>query len=140
MHKLPVGYQPHSCEPYMNLRQQDFFRSRLLLWRQRLLAESRQSQQRILENERPGGDLLDQSVNDTNRTMDFLHSSRLKQTIRQIDAALERLQDGTYGYCLETEEEIGLARLLAYPIATLSVEIQELREHRQRSLHSQMPS
>ena len=121
-------------ETYMNSRQREFFRHRLKQWRKRLQLESRQSLQQILDNAPQVGDLLDQSVHDANRVMDFLARKRLERTICQIDAALARLNDGSFGYCLETGEEIGIKRLLAYLIATLSVEAQEFREKRQRAI------
>lgn len=123
-------YQPSTEEPYMNSRQLEFFRNELTAWRKRLTTESRISRQRILENEQQGGDILDQSVKDSNRTMDFISRRRQQLLIKQIDAALGRLENGNYGYCLENGEEIGIKRLLAYPIATLSIEAQELRERR----------
>lgn len=126
------AYLPNDSEAYMNSRQCQFFRQRLQQWRRRLQLESRQSLERILDNAPQGGDLLDQSVHDANRSMDFLARKRLAQTIGQIDAALARLDDGSFGFCQETGEEIGIKRLLAYPIATLSVEAQEFREKRQR--------
>ena len=126
-------YLPNDTEIYMNSRQRDYFRHQLQQWRTRLRRESRESLERILDNPQPGGDLLDQSVYDSNRAMDFLARKRLEQTIGQIDAALARLQEGSYGYCLESGEEIGIKRLLAYPIATLSVEAQEFRERRVRA-------
>lgn len=121
-------YRPTPEEPYMNPRQTAFFRAKLVAWRKRLNAENRLFRQRILENEYAGGDLLDQSVNDSNRAMNFLSRNRQQQLIMQIDAALNRLDNGSYGYCLESDEEIGIQRLLAYPIATLSVETQEQLE------------
>ncbi len=125
-------YHPEDSESYMNPRQQEYFRSRLLQWRDRLQQERRQSMQRIRTNERTGGDLIDLSVKDHGRTMDFIAHGRLEQTICQIDAALQRIAEGHYGYCTLSGEEIGLRRLLAYPTATLSVEAQEQLENRQR--------
>lgn len=125
------GYLPHLNEPYMNTRQQEFFQQRLENWRLRLQQESRHSIQRIRTSEPTGGDLLDRSVKDAHQAMDLLTRERLDRTLRQIDAALQRLQVGSYGYCLETGEEIGIQRLLAWPLATLCVEAQELLERRQ---------
>ncbi|WP_321372462.1 TraR/DksA C4-type zinc finger protein [uncultured Desulfuromusa sp.] len=125
-------YRPHREEIYMNPRQKDFFRTKLLEWRERLLSEGQASLQRIRNNENIGGDLIDQSVKENNKVMDFIARSRTEVTILKINAALKRIQDNSYGYCLETGEEIGIARLLAYPIATLSVEAQEFLEKHQR--------
>ncbi|SHI81208.1 transcriptional regulator, TraR/DksA family [Malonomonas rubra DSM 5091] len=130
MSEIEITYQPSSNESYMNDQQLAYFRGQLIDWRNRLNSESRLSRQRLLENDPNGGDILDQSVKDSNRTMDFLARSRQQKLILQIDAALGRLEDGSFGYCLESGEEIGIKRLLAYPIATLSVEAQELLERR----------
>lgn len=128
----PAEYHPHHDEPYMNARQRAFFRNCLEDWQTRLRQESRLSLQRIRTSEPAGGDLLDQSVKDANKAMDLLARRRLETTLRQIDAALHRLDTGCYGYCLETGEDIGLQRLLAWPLATLCVEAQELLESRRR--------
>lgn len=122
-------------EQYMNSKQQNYFRHKLLRWREGLLAELKQSQDRIRSNEPSGGDLIDQSVHDRNKIMDFIARDRVEKTIVQINAALRRLDEGSYGYCLASGEEIGLQRLHAYPIATLSVEAQEQLENRQRLVH-----
>jgi len=127
-------YSLYSDDDYMSERQLEFFRQRLLSWRERLMEESRSSLQRIRSGEVAGGDLIDRSVHDAHRTFDFITRRRNEEMIRKINAALSRLDQGTYGYCLESGEIIGLERLLAYPVATLSVEAQERFErHRQAS-------
>lgn len=125
-------YQPHHGENYMNPRQKKFFRAKLIDWRERLHSEGQASLQRIRTTEITGGDVIDQSVKEHNKTMDYFTRRRTEETIAKINAALNRLKDGSYGYCLESGEEIGLDRLLAYPIATLSVEAQEFFEEHQR--------
>lgn len=126
-------YSLYSDDAYMSERQLDFFRQRLLDWREQLTRESHSSLQRIRTSESEGGDLIDRSVQDNNRTLDFIARRRNEEMIRKINASLRRLDEGTYGYCLESGEEIGLERLLAYPVATLSVEAQEIFERRQRA-------
>ena len=125
-------YQPHHQESYMNQHQKEFFRAKLVDWRERLHSEGQVSLQRIRTTESTGGDVIDQSVKERNKAMDYFTRRRTEETIAKINAALNRLKDGSYGYCLETGEEIGLERLLAYPIATLSVEAQEFFEEHQR--------
>ncbi|SEA28219.1 transcriptional regulator, TraR/DksA family [Desulfuromusa kysingii] len=125
-------YQPHHEESYMNLRQKEFFRAKLVDWRERLDSERQASLQRIRTTDMSGGDVIDQSVKEHDKTMDYFTRRRTETTIAKINAALNRLKDGSYGYCLESGEEIGLKRLLAYPIATLSVEAQEFSEEHQR--------
>lgn len=121
---------PQSDADYMNPQQQDFFRRRLTTWRDQLIDESHMSLQRIREGEHSGGDLIDRSVHDTNQVYDFITRKRNETMIQRINAALKRLENGTFGYCLESGEEIGLDRLMAYPVATLSVEAQEFIEKR----------
>jgi len=125
-------YQPHHQESYMNQRQKEFFRAKLIAWRERLHAEGEASLQRIRTTENSGGDEADQSVKEHNKVMDYFTRRRTEETIASINAALDRLKDGSYGYCLESGEEIGIKRLLAYPTATLSVEAQEFFEEHQR--------
>ncbi len=132
MSVLVKAYQPDANEPYMSRRQRDFFRGLLLAWRERLLRENLSSRQRIRSNDDNGGDLIDRSVKDSHRALDFIAGRRTGVIIAQIDAALKRIEEGTYGYCLESGEEIGIDRLSAYPVATLSVEAQELRERLRR--------
>ncbi|PLX98904.1 MAG: RNA polymerase-binding protein DksA [Desulfuromonas sp.] len=132
MDELSTCYRPHSGELYMSTRQRHFFRERLLTWRLQLQEENRRISGRIRSEENSGGDLIDQVVADNSKARDFLSRSRNEALIRQIDAALERIAEGSYGYCLESGEEIGVERLMAHPAATLSVEAQQERENRSR--------
>ncbi len=125
-----LDYHPETDENYMSARQQAYFRERLILWREQLVEDYRKTQQRLRTAEDQQGDLIDQSVADLNKKMDFISHDRLSQTLAQINAALHRLDDGSFGYCQLSGEEIGIKRLLAYPIATLSIEAQQLRERR----------
>lgn len=130
MNCIPESYQPSRDEAYMNPHQQLFFRQQLLHWRERLIRENHQSVQRIRNTQQDGGDLVDRSVHDKNRIFDFITKRRNEEMIQKINAALRRLANGSFGYCLESGEEIGLERLLAYPVATLSVDVQEFMEKR----------
>lgn len=130
MSKTIGSYQPQSHETYMNQEQQNYFRHKLLAWRDRLKQQSSQSLNRIRSGGQIDGDLIDRSVQDKNRTFDFITRQRNEEMIRKINAALKRLDQGTFGYCLESGEEIGLERLIAYPIATLAVDVQEFIESR----------
>ncbi len=125
-----INYHPEADENYMSDRQQAYFRERLMQWREQLKEDDQKTQQRLRTADDQHGDLVDQSVADLHKKMDFISHDRLCQTLMQINAALRRLDDGSYGYCLLSGEEIGIRRLLAYPIATLSVEAQQLRERR----------
>lgn len=124
------NYQPQSHETYMNQEQQNYFRHKLLAWRDRLRQQSSQSLNRIRSGGQIDGDLIDRSVQDKNRAFDFITRQRNEEMIRKINAALRRLDQGTFGYCLESGEEIGIERLIAYPIATLAVDVQEFIESR----------
>lgn len=123
-------YRPSLNETYMNQQQKNYFLQALINWRERLLQENHQSLQRIRSGEQSSGDIIDRSVHDNNKVFDFITKRRNEITIQKINAALRRLDDGTFGYCLESGEEIGLERLLAYPVATLAVEVQEFIENR----------
>lgn len=98
------NYQPSRHETYMNPQQKDFFRDKLIAWRERLLCEGHQSLQRIRSGEEVSGDLIDRSVHEKNKVFDFISRRRTEVTIQKIDAALKRLDDGTFGYCLNREK------------------------------------
>lgn len=127
------GYVPSENEPYMNPGQVEYFRRKLLAWREELVRESSDNLQCLKEESGRETDFLDQGAREANATLKLRSRERHLLFIREIDAALERIQDGTYGYCEETGEEIGIKRLEARPIATLSIEAQEWQERRLRS-------
>lgn len=132
--KLPADYKPSTDEEYMNPRQLAYFRGKLLEWRQSLLDESQRTLEH-LRNEGEGrsvGDEADRASQETDNILELRTRDRYRKLVPKIDAALRRIDDGSYGYCEDTGEEIGLARLEARPIATLSVEAQEQREKKQR--------
>lgn len=132
MKALSCAYCPHEEEPYMNPRQLAYFESILKRWRLQLQQEAREATREFRAENIRAAELIEQSHSDYQRRMALITQDRKNRLIAQIDAALQRIQDGGYGYCLETGEEIGLRRLLAYPAAFLLVEVQEAREHRSR--------
>lgn len=122
------------AEPYMNPRQLEYFRRRLLEWRKALMAQEREISAALGQEPARPADPIDQGVQEASRLQDLEERLRHRRLLQQIDAALARIDDGSYGYCLESGEEIGLRRLEALPIATLSVEMQEQLERRERFL------
>jgi DnaK suppressor protein len=129
---IDADYTPSEGEPFMNERQRDYFRRKLLAWKDDILRESRETLV-VLQNENENlPDLADRASSETDRAIELRARDRQRKLISKIDAALSRLDDGTYGYCEETGEPISLKRLDARPIATLSVEAQERHERRER--------
>jgi DnaK suppressor protein len=116
----------------MNERQRDYFRQRLLVWREEILKEARDTLQHLQDENQNHPDLADRASSETDRAIELRARDRQRKLIAKIDAALARLEDGTYGYCEETGEPISLRRLEARPIATLSIEAQERHERRER--------
>jgi DnaK suppressor protein len=131
-HPSEYAYQPSEDEPFMNDRQQDYFRRKLLGWKEELLRESRETLANLQEENHALADVADRASNETERSLELRTRDRQRKLIAKIDAALSRLEQGTYGYCEETGEPIGLRRLDARPIATLSIEAQERHERRER--------
>ena len=125
-------YRPSDDEPFMNDRQRDYFRRKLIQWREDLLRESRDTLA-VLQNENENHpDLADRASSETDRAIELRARDRQRKLISKIESALGRLDDCSYGYCEETGEPISLRRLDARPIATLSVEAQERHERRER--------
>jgi len=119
-------------EPFMNERQRAYFRAKLLAWRREILDESRETLESLQMESNTHADLADRASSETDRSIELRTRDRQRKLIAKIDAALKRIDDGTYGYCEETGEPISLKRLDARPIATLSVEAQERHERRER--------
>jgi DnaK suppressor protein len=130
---LPVGYRPSESEPFMNPRQQEYFRQKLLRWKQELLEESNMTLQSLQEESLAQPDLADRATAETDRSLELRTRDRFRKLIAKIDSALRRIDDGSYGYCEETDEPIPLKRLEARPTATLSVEAQERHERLERT-------
>ncbi|WP_184262010.1 RNA polymerase-binding protein DksA [Novispirillum itersonii] len=133
---LPPDYRPSDDEPFMNDLQREYFRQKLLSWRQELLRESEETLEHLQEGGLQEPDLADRASAEMDRTLELRTRDRARKLISKIDAALERLTNGTYGYCEETGEPITLRRLEARPIATLSIEAQERHERMERTHRS----
>src|SRR4051812_1192121 len=116
------GYVPSEEEPFMNERQREYFRKKLLAWREDILAESRETLETLQAENHNHPDYADRASSETDRSIELRARDRQRKLICKINAALKRIDDGTYGYCDETGEPISLRRLDARPIATLSVE------------------
>ena len=125
-------YRPSEDETFMNLQQLEYFRRKLLAWKDEILKESRETVVHLQSETENHPDLADRATSDTDRALELRTRDRQRKLISKIDAALSRIEDGTYGYCEETGEPIGLRRLEARPIATLSIEAQERHERREK--------
>jgi DnaK suppressor protein len=130
---LPPDYVPSEAEEFMNPLQQEYFRNLLLKWRSELLAESSETLQHLKEDSPSEPDIADRASLETDRFTELRTRDRERKLIAKIDAALRRIELGTYGYCEETDEPIGVRRLEARPIATLSLEAQERHERMERT-------
>jgi len=130
---LPPDYRPSEDEEFMNPAQREYFRQKLLRWRAELLAESNATLQQLKEESLAEADISDRATLETDRYTELRTRDRERKLISKIDAALMRIEDGSYGYCEETAEPIGIRRLEARPIATLSLEAQERHERMERT-------
>ena len=126
------NYRPSDKEPFMNERQREYFRAKLLAWREDILKEAKETLLHLQEENQNHPDIADRASSETDRAIELRARDRQRKLIAKIDEALVRLEDGSYGYCEETGEPIALKRLEARPIATLSVEAQERHERRER--------
>jgi DnaK suppressor protein len=131
--KLPPDYRPSEAEPFMNPVMREYFRQKLLRWRGELLQESTETLQHLQEDNVPEADLTDRASTETDRSIELRTRDRERKLIQKIDEALRRLEDQSYGYCVETDEPISIKRLEARPIATLSLEAQERHERLERT-------
>jgi DnaK suppressor protein len=129
---LPPDYRPSSAEEFMNPLQLEYFRQKLLRWRGELLREAGETLHSLGEGGIAEADLTDRASVETDRALELRTRDRARKLISKIDQALERIENGTYGYCEESGEPIGLRRLEARPIATLSIEAQERHERMER--------
>jgi DnaK suppressor protein len=129
---IDKGYKPSESEPFMNERQREYFRRKLLEWKDEILRESRETLAALQTENENHPDLADRASSETDRAIELRARDRQRKLISKIDAALARIDDGTYGYCEETGEPISLKRLDARPIATLSIEAQERHERREK--------
>jgi len=125
-------YRPTEKEPFMNERQREYFRDKLVAWKEEILRETRETLQHLQDESQNHPDIADRASSETDRAIELRSRDRQRKLIAKIDSALQRIDEGTYGYCEETGEPISLKRLDARPIATLSIEAQERHERRER--------
>jgi DnaK suppressor protein len=127
-----ANYVPSEAEEFMNPKQRAYFRTKLISWKNDILREARETLDHLAEESANHPDLADRASSETDRAIELRARDRQRKLISKIDAALQRIEDGTYGYCEETGEPISLKRLDARPIATLSIEAQERHERREK--------
>jgi DnaK suppressor protein len=127
-----MEYRPTEAEPFMNPRQREYFRFKLESWKDEILRESRETLDSLQEENQNHPDMADRASSESDRALELRTRDRQRKLIAKIDAALKRIDDGTYGFCEETGDPIGVARLDARPIATLSLEAQEMHERREK--------
>ena len=132
---LRSNYKPTAKEKFMNAKQQAYFRQKLNKWRSELLDEASETRQNLQETSISEADIADRASTETDRSLELRTRDRARKLISKIDEALERIDDGSYGYCEETGEPIGLKRLEARPVATLSLEAQEMHEKAEKRLN-----
>ena len=131
-HFLPDAYRPAEDEPFMNDKQLEYFRRKLLTWKNDILAESRDTIEGLQDQTRSIPDIADRASEETDRALELRTRDRQRKLVAKIDSALRRIDEGEYGYCEATGEPISLKRLDARPIATLSLEAQERHERREK--------
>ncbi len=131
--QLKANYRPTDSEPFMNPRMKEYFRRKLIAWKDDILRESNQTLQHLQEDTAQEPDIADRASTETDRALELRTRDRQRKLIAKIEAAMKRIEDGSYGYCEETGEPISLKRLEARPIATLSIEAQERHERRERT-------
>ncbi len=127
-----ASYRPSDDEEFMNDRQREYFRKKLLRWKDDILRESRETVSHLQTETENHPDIADRASSETDRALELRTRDRQRKLISKIEEALRRIEDGSYGYCEETGEPIGVARLDARPIATMSLEAQERHERRER--------
>jgi DnaK suppressor protein len=129
---IDEGYRPTDDEPFMNERQREYFRRKLMRWKHDILKEAQETLAALQSENENHPDIADRASSETDRAIELRARDRQRKLIAKIDAAMARIEDGTYGYCEETGEPISLKRLEARPIATLSLEAQERHERNER--------
>ncbi|MHA7871040.1 MAG: RNA polymerase-binding protein DksA [Hyphococcus sp.] len=125
-------YRPSEDEPFMNERQKEYFRRKLLDWKQEILRESQHTISHLQEDDNHLPDIADRASSETEKALELRTRDRQRKLISKIDSALRKIETGEYGYCEDTGEPISLRRLDARPIATLSLEAQERHERQER--------
>ena len=129
---LPDDYKPAEDEPFMNDKQLEYFRRKLLAWRSDILEDSRDTIESMKDGTRNIPDVADRASEETDRALELRTRDRERKLVAKIDSALRRIDEGEYGYCDVTGEPISLKRLDARPIATMSLEAQERHERREK--------
>ena len=135
MAKISKTYKPTQKEKFMNAKMKEYFRKKLENWKNELLKESSQTLNNLQTENEAKPDMTDRASEEIDRTFELRTRDRERKLINKIDAALRRIEEGTYGYCEETGEPIGLKRLEARPVATLSLEAQEMHEKAEKRLN-----
>ena len=130
--KSETNYRPSENEPYMNERQRQYFRDKLMRWREDLIAESRETVAKMIQGSPWYADPTDRAAQEADTSLELRTRDRHRKLIGKIEDALNRIEEGTYGYCEVTGEPIGIKRLDARPIASLSLEAQEAHEATER--------
>lgn len=130
--RLSANYRPSESEPFMNARQKEYFRRKLVNWKNEILQENKETLKHLQSDTSQHPDIADRASDESERALELRTRDRQRKLIGKINAALQRIEEGTYGYCEETGEPIGLKRLDARPVATLSIEAQERHEKREK--------
>lgn len=129
---LPADYRPSDSEPFMNPRMRAYFRQKLIRWKGEIVEQNRETLIGLHDDSSQHADLTDRASSETDKALELRARDRQRKLVAKIDAAIQRIEDGSYGYCEETGEPIGIKRLDARPIATLSLEAQERHERREK--------
>ena len=135
MTKLPKNYQPTQKEKFMNAKMKEYFRQKLVNWKKELLKESSQTLSNLQNENEAKPDITDRASEEIDRSFELRTRDRERKLINKIDAALQRIEDGSYGYCDETGDPISIKRLEARPVATLSLEAQEMHEKAEKRIN-----
>ncbi|MDC0195002.1 RNA polymerase-binding protein DksA [Alphaproteobacteria bacterium] len=136
MTKLPKKYQPTQKEKFMNAKMKEYFRLKLIDWKNELLKESNQTLAKLQKEENTAKpDITDRAAEEIERSFELRTRDRERKLINKIESAIKKIEDGSYGYCEETGEPIGIKRLQARPIATLSLEAQEIHERKEKKIN-----
>ena len=134
MTKLPKNYKPTQKEKFMNAKMKEYFRQKLVSWKKDLLTESSQTLNNLQSENEAKPDITDRASEEIDRSFELRTRDRERKLINKIDAALQRIEDGSYGYCDETGDPISIKRLEARPVATLSLEAQEMHEKAEKRI------
>ena len=134
MTKLPKNYKPTQKEKFMNAKMKEYFRQKLTNWKNELLKESTQTLNNLQNENEAKPDITDRASEEIDRSFELRTRDRERKLINKIDAALQRIEDGSYGYCDETGDPISIKRLEARPVATLSLEAQEMHEKAEKRI------